>query len=258
MSKNVREVVSKDSEDKEVKLLVRKPTAKQLIDARAASVAVVTKALGNNALTREQMADAMKAKGIFGEKEEKQLEELSKKIREAERQLLRGGITKEEGKKIAFQIQDWRREQLVLSFKSRELDQFTIQGQADNTEFNYLVSQCVFDENGNLYFSSLEDYLEKQEEPYAFAAAKALSEISNKVDEDYDKKLVENKFLVKYGFARPTDFALINEKGHLVDRDGKLINEDGRFVNEKGELVDRHGNSVDADGNPIEEFVEFT
>ena len=49
------------------------------------------------------------------------------------------------------------------------------------------------------------------------------------LDPDYDSKLVENEFLVDYGFA-DKELRLINEDGHLIDSEGRLIDEDGRFV----------------------------
>jgi hypothetical protein len=264
MSHNSKEIVTKDKNGNELKLIVKKPTAKQLLDARTAAIEVVSKALDSNAKTREQMLEFLKERQIFGEKDEAKLQELEKKISAGTRQLARGGLTpegnpftKEDGRKLAFEIQDWRAEQIMLSFKRRELDQYTVQGQADNAEFNHLVSKCVFTEDGDLFFSSLEDYLDQQDETYSFEAAKALAEITNKVDGDYEKKLPENAFLIKYGFARESDLALINEDGHLIDRDNRLINEKGRFVNEDDEFVDKSGNKVNEDGNPVEEFVEF-
>lgn len=262
---STREVKSKDSQENEVVVFVKKPTAKQLLDARAASIQTFTKALDSDAKTREQMADIMKERGIWGEKENKELEALSFKIRDGVRQLARGGkkpdgspFTLEDGKKLAFQIQDWRNEQLVLSFKQRELDAYTLQGQADNAEFNYLVAACVFNEDGDFVFQNVEDYLNKQDEPYAYEAARALAELTNKVDPDFEKKLPENKFLVKYKFAREKDLKLVNEDGDLVDREGRLVNEEGYFVDKDGELVDKDGNRVDKDGNPVEEFTDFT
>lgn len=261
-----KELKTKNSKGEEVVVFVKKPTGKQLLDARTAAIHVVSKALDDNAKTREQMRVILKEKHIFGDDEQKKIDELSTKIAEAVKKLYKGSsavnddgtkFTKEDGKKLAFQIQDWRIEQLNLTLRQRELDQFTVQGLAENAEFNYLVSKCTFDEEGNLVFKSLDDYLDKQEEPYAFDSARTLAELMNRVDENYDKKLPENKFLVKHGFARESDLALINADGDTVDRDGRLINKDGRFINKANEFVDKNGNRVDEDGNMVEEFLPF-
>lgn len=267
MNEKVREIKTKDSQENEKVIFVKKPTAKQLLDARAASIKVFTDALNSDAYTREQMADVMKERNIWGEKQEKQLEELSEKIRNGTRLLAQESLAKkedgtpytlEELVKLAFKVEEWRAEQINISLKQRELDQYTLQGQADNAEFNYLVANCTFDEEKNLVFKGVEDYLDKQEEPYAYEAARALAEITNKVDPDYEKKLPENKFLVRYGYKREKDLLLTRpEDNKLVDREGRLVNEKGFYVNEKDELVDKFGNRVDEDGNPIEESKPF-
>ena len=139
------------------------------------------------------------------------------------------------------------------------LDNHTAEGQADNARFNYLISAClVYSSNKDKkYFKNYEEYLSKAAEPIAIKAAQVLANMLYGLDNDYEKKLPENKFLIKYKFV-DNKLRLVNKEGKLVDNEGRLIDEFGRFINEKGEYVDKNGNLVDENGDYITDFKPFT
>ena len=88
----------------------------------------------------------------------------------------------------------------------------------------------------------------KEHDPAVGPAASALAKIIYNLEDDYEKKLPENQFLVKYKFADET-LHLIDKQGRKVDADGRLVDENGRYINEAGQFVDREGNLVDEEGN---------
>jgi hypothetical protein len=138
------------------------------------------------------------------------------------------------------------------------LDNHTAEGQADNARFNYLISSClVYSSNKEKYFKTYEEYLSRASEPVAIKAAQVLANMLYGLDNDYEKKLPENKFLIKYKFV-DDKLRLINKDGHLVDLEGRLVDSNGRYVNEKGEYVDKNGVPVDINGDYITDFKPFT
>jgi hypothetical protein len=76
------------------------------------------------------------------------------------------------------------------------------------------------------------------------------------LDNDYEEKLPENKFLKQYKFV-DDKLRFINKEGKLVDEEGRLLDENGRFINDKGEYVDKDGNLVTLDGEYVVEFKPF-
>jgi hypothetical protein len=257
-------VETEDSGGKKLTVVVKYPTPQQFKDAQLASITAFKEAVDAGAMTREGIDDYMKSTGMWTDEKQTEFDRLTKLIAEGESQLARGGKTKDgkkftktEARQLALDMKKWRMEQLLLLAKRRELDEYTVQGRAENTRFDYLVSECCYNEDKTRVFKDLQDYIDKSDEPYASAAASELSSMLYGIDKDFEKNKPENKFLVKFGFARDKDLRLINRDGHLVDSKGHLINEDGRLVDEGENLVNVFGGKVDKEGNPLEEFVPF-
>jgi hypothetical protein len=248
----LKEVKSKDSADKEKVVFVKKPNAKELADAQVASASVATKAINSGATTRLKMQDYLKEQGLWSDEQDKELEDIQKRISENVRKLAMGGIKLSTAKSIAINIRKDRLKQAELLSRRSELDQYTVESQADNARFDYLASVCIVDEEGKRLFSSLDEYKNKSTEPYVFDAASALFELISDTDKDWEKKLPENKFLLEHNFVNE-ELRFINKDKKLVDQDGRLINDKGRFINEAGEYVDKSGNRINEDGSPYVE-----
>ena len=233
--------------------------SKQLRDAQLASVKAFKEACDNGAYLRANLDKHMREQGLWDDDKEKELRDLNKNITDGERKLAKGkasGLTKNGCRDLAINMKKWRARQVDLLSSRRSLDEFTAEGQAENTRFDYLVSACVFNEDERPTFNGLDDYKDKSTEPYAVLVATTLATMLYNFDDKYEHNLPENKFLRTYKFTDDKN-RLINKDGHLVDESGKLINEDGRFIDENGNFIDVNGNRVDKDGNPLEEFVPF-
>lgn len=257
MSNNRVKIESTNSDGEEVVVYVVKPKQKDYTGAKTASNKAFKEAIESGAFLRSRVDEVMREQGLWDDQKEERLSELNKSIRENERKLKRGGIELDEAKKIALEMSDSRREMTQLLAKTRELDSFTVEGQAENAQFDYLVSVCVVDEEGKRVFKDMEDYREKSEESYAYESAVALSKMVYNMDDEWEKELPENKFLLEYGFI-DDDLRLVNEDGEYVSEDGRRIDKEGRYLSPDGGYEDVDGNPVDENGDPLEDFQPFT
>lgn len=244
-------------DNKEVTLLVRAPSLQDQREATKVYNTAFSDALKAKAVVRAKLDDLLVEQGLWDDKKQFEFTSLQSQILENERKLAKGGIPLSEAKKVALEMKKLREELRDLIGIKTNLDTHTAEGQADNARFNYLVSACtVYNDNKRPYFNSYDDYLNKATDPVAILAAQNLAGMLYGLENDYEEKLPENKFLKQYKFV-DDKLRLINKDGKLVDQDGKLIDELGRFINDKGELVDKDGNPVDQAGEYVLEFKPF-
>lgn len=213
-------------------------------------------ALDNGAYLAAALDEVMVAQHIWGEEKEKQAAEIIQKIRDGLNKLAGGGIKLSEAREVALSVGDARVELQRLLAKKNSSEQNTAEAQADNVRFNCYITYCTLTADGKRVFKDYSDFQQKSGDELTIMAAIELSKLLNDIDDNSDKQLPENQFLLKYKFV-DENLRFINKNGHLIDRDGRLINEDGRYVDENGLFVDKDGNPVTEDGNPVIEFVEF-
>lgn len=243
--------------DKEVTFLVRTPSMNDQKEATKVYNQTFSEALKAKAVVRAKLDDLMVDQGLWDNTKQFKFTELQAGILDGERKLAKGGISLTDAKNIALEMKKKREELRELISVKTSLDTHTAEGQADNSRFNYLVSACtVYKDNNQPYFKNYEDYSNRMGEPIAILAAQHLANMLYGLDDDYEDKLPENRFLKQYKFV-DDKLRLINKDGKLVDQDGRLIDENGRFINEKGEFVDKEGNLVDQLGEYIVEFSPF-
>lgn len=242
---------------KEVTLLVRSPSLQDQREATKVYNTAFSDALKAKAVVRAKLDDLLVEQGLWDDKKQFQFSALQSKILENERKLAKGGISLAEAKKLALEMRKDREELRDLISVKTNLDTHTAEGQADNARFNYLVSSCtVYNDNKKPYFSSYDEYLNKSSDPVAIQAAQQLAGMLYGLENNYEEKLPENKFLKQYKFV-DDQLRLVDKQGRLVDQDGRLVDENGRFINEKGEFVDKDGNPVNAEGEYLIEFKPF-
>ena len=242
---------------KEVTLLVKSPSLQDQREATKVYNTAFSDALKAKAVVRAKLDDLLVEQGLWDDKKQFQFSALQSKILENERKLAKGGISLNEAKKLALEMRKDREELRDLISVKTNLDTHTAEGQADNARFNYLVSSCtVYNDNKKPYFSSYDEYLNKSSDPVAIQAAQQLAGMLYGLENNYEEKLPENKFLKQYKFV-DSQLRLVDKEGRLVDQDGRLVDENGRFINEKGEFVDKDGNPVNAEGEYLIEFKPF-
>jgi len=262
MSDDVRVVVSKDDDDNEVKVAVLKPKAKHLREAQLSYNRAFRDALESGALLRQKLEDHMREQGIWDDTKQERYDEINKTILEGEKKLAKGGISLSEAKTLALDMRVARSELRELIAERTIMDGNTAEGQADNSRFNALVSECIVsvDNNNVKRFNDIEEYDAVAAEPWAVEAASELANMLYDLDPNYDNNLPENKFLKDYEFV-DKELRLVNDDGHLVDSEGRLINDDGRFISYddagKEYYIDIEGNELTEKGDYVVDFTPF-
>jgi hypothetical protein len=245
-------------EGNDVELLLRSPSLNDQKEATKHYNQAFNEALKSKAIVRAKLDDLLVEQGLWDDNKQKQFTDLQNNLLEGERRLAKGGISLNEAKIIALNMKKHRDKLRDLIAVKTNLDTHTAEGQADNARFNYLVFSCtVYANNNERYFKSYEDYINRAAEPAAIIAAQSLASIIYGLDNNYEEKLPENKFLLDYKFV-DSKLRLVNAEGKLVDENGRLIDISGRFVDADGNYVDKDGNKVDAEGDYIVEFKPFT
>jgi len=205
----------------EKEYIVRNPGQKEIRKAKLESNKVFKKCLSSDEyFLREELYTVLRKRGYWNDQKEGELKQLRKEIDEQEEILKKGGIELDEAKNVALKLKFLRYQLILLTAKEREFDMLTVEAMADNCYFDYLVSECVFDSEGNKVFSSYQDYQDKKEEEYAYKCAESLSSLLFDF-EDFEKKLPENDFLISYGF--------MNDDLTLIETEEKIEEEKVEF-----------------------------
>lgn len=215
-------------------------------------------AVAAGSLVRGKIESVIKDQNLWDETKKNRYQELTKALLEGEKKLSKGGMKMSEAKALGIQMRRDRAEFQMLRSAYNELDRVTAEASAEQARFNYMVSACtVYSDVEKYYFKDVEDYLSRDEDPVVLPAAQAMGKIIYNLEDNFEATLPENKFLLKYGFAREGDLHLVNKNGQAVDTQGRLVDDKGRLINDKGELVDSEGNLLTDKGDYKVDFVEF-
>lgn len=202
-----------------------------------------------NYILRAQLNDFMKDAGIYTDEDIKAIEKLGEKIASCEKELSTGGKTKSQGRKIAIDLRSARYQLLMLLAKRLEYDKNTVEHYAANARMDFLISKCITYEGGVKIFNTVEDY---QTDSFMHEAlAEVVRDFANMVsdyDPDFDRKLPENKFLLKFGFC--------NEDLDLVNSDGQKVDEDGDLIDDEGFKIDNTGRRINSEEFELGEFLD--
>lgn len=260
MSKDKEKKVEVKVGDRTLKFVVKKPGNQVLSSAQRVSAKAWTDCVRDGIMTKKELTKFMKEHDIWNDEKEKEEKAKVKEINEYEKQLyLQNGKAKKlklsEAKEIAIKMRIARAELRDLISERISLEQNTAESLSDNARFDYLVSQCTFDETGNKkVYNSLDDYLSKSDDEVAFAAASALAQLMYSIDKDVEANLPENRFLQKFKFVND-DLSLVDGDGNRVDAKGRRIDDQGYYINNDGQRVDLDGNLIDEDGNYVQSVV---
>lgn len=247
----------KDSNGVEVGYFVSSPSAQDMAEAKKVYNNAFTLALKSKAIVRAKLDDLLVEQGLWNDQKQQQLEQIQRDLLESERALEAGGISLKEAKEIAIKMKTRRAELRELISVRNSLDNHTAEGQADSEQFNFFISSCTYrKDNKQKVFKNYDDFLSQNTTELAILAAQTLANLMYGLDEDYENKLPENDFLVKYKFVNK-QLQSINKEGKLIDKDGRLIDENGRFIDADGNFVDKYGHRIDENGKYVVEHKPF-
>lgn len=247
--------VTIDGEEKT--FMVRSPSLADQREAQKAYNTAFTDAIKSNSVVRAKMDDVLEEQGLWNKDKQVKYETLQQELLEGERKLAKGGFALSDAKKLALKMKNLRTEIRDLISVRTSLDNHSAEGQADNARFNYLVSVCVvYKDTEKPYFKDLADYMDRIGDPVALVGAQKLANMIYGLDNNFEKNLPENKFLLKYKFVNE-ELRFIDKQGRTVDSEGRLVNENGRYVDEQGNFVDKDGNRVDEEGEYVFDTKPF-
>lgn len=250
---------SKTEDGAEVKLCVRRPDHKISREAQAVYSRTWRECTeSGNFVLRERLKDILRKNEVWDDEKDKQYLDLKSKIAVSELTLKKGGGKLTEARELALDLAGYRFELQNLLAESQRYDENTAEAQAENARFDFLCSRCIVDpsKDGSPWFKSQEDYISRKSEQVAADGANELGKMIYGLDTDFQNKLPENQFLLKYGFVNEK-LRLVNKDGHFVDRKGNLVDDNGRYINSDGKFINLGGELVDESGQVIVEFTEF-
>lgn len=228
---------SKNGDGEDVELVIKTPTAKVLRNANKVYAAAFREALASGMLVKRKLKDYLRDQGLWDDEREQAYLDLLDRIGKAEVALNTGKdedgnkIKLSDGRELSIQLMRDRTELRALIAEQQGYDSNTAEGYADNERFFALVAACTYNFlTQQPYFSSLQDYKDRDSEPAAIDAANKLATLVFGVDDDYEKTLTEYKFLKRFG---------------MVDDEGFLVNKDGDYVDEEGNLIEKPDSTKD-------------
>lgn len=202
------------------------------------------------AMLRANLAKVMREQELWDDEKESEYQRVTTVLLDGELKLKRGGLKLKDAKNIAIDMRRARYQMQALSNDRNQLDAKTAEYFADNAKFNFLVSKCtVYADTGETYFSSYDDYQSRQDDPVVGPAAEALAAVIYGLQDDFESKLPENKFLLKFKFC--------DNKLHLVNKDGKLVDSLNRLVDDQDRLINEQGQLIDSEGIPLTQDGEY-
>lgn len=238
-------------------LMVRTPTLHDQREAQKVYNQAFTDAIKSKSVVRAKMDDLLEEQGLWNPEKQQEYTSLQQELLDGEKRLAKGGFALSEAKKLAVKMRDVRNKIRELIGVRTSLDNHSAEGQADNARFNYLVSVCVvYKDSDKPYFASLEDYMNRVDDPAALTGAQKLANMIYGLDNNFEKNLPENKFLRKYKFVND-ELRFIDKQGRTIDSEGRLVDENGRYINEAGEFIDKDGNRVDESGEYVVDAQPF-
>lgn len=249
MSEKNKEMFTVKVDNKELSLAVKKPGPTEGRQAQVYYNQTFAAALQAGGLLRARVDGYMREQNLWDDKKESEQQAFVKQLSDMELRLKSGGIKLSDAKKLALQMRETRAKFRNLLAQKSALDVNTVEGQAENARFNALVSLClVYNDTGEPFYKSVDDYLEHSTDEVAFEGASKLGQMLFKLDQNYENNLPENQFLRRFKFV-DGELRLVNKDGKLVDEDGRLVNEEGRYIDADNNYVNKQGQRVDKDGN---------
>lgn len=253
-----KEITCKGKDGEEFVLVIKKPNRKNISQAQLVYNKAFREALDNGSILSQKMGEYLKSQGLWDDVREAKYKSLINQIQNYSVILEKGGIPLKKARDIALDVRKSRTELQQLIGARQAYDSNCAEGQANNAQFDYLVSSCVF-RNGAPVWNSVDEYYVDSEEDWAVQAASELANIMYSIDPNFEQNLPENKFLIKYKFV-DEKLNFINKDGHRVDSQGRLIDENDRFikyVDGQKVYVNINGEEVDEKGDLKVDFTPF-
>lgn len=240
----------------EVEFYIKQPSVKELEDAEAAYADKYNRAVAAGSMFRSTLHDKMKSQGLWTDQDEAEYTSLEQDIKAKTESLLKGNIKLETARKYALEIRKMRARMREMKQDFAANDSTTVEGQASNARFHYLLVACLVYNNdrNKRYFDSVDAYLSSENDPVATVGAIKFAYFNYGLGMG-EEDLPENQFLKQFNFIDDS-LRLVDENGKLIDLEGRHIDELGRYIkyikdeegNETTIFIDINGREVDENG----------
>lgn len=245
---NRKEFTIVEPNGKEVKLSVRTPVYEDSESADkvyATKVAQLIRESGKRKLLlRSELDKFLKETGVWTEEDQKTIDIINADVDAMLSKLKRGGLKLSEGRKIAIDVLDKRKEIVRIMNKRQIFDDTTIEAIAENEKNDFMIfTLTVHAEDGTNYWESFEDMKnDKISDAYSKASV-AVMEFVYGINTEFEQRLPENRWLKKYNFINEKLQYTDRKTGEQVDKDGKPLkqieaNIQKRLDNLQGEIVE--------------------
>ncbi len=221
---------TKSVDEKDVTLEVRRPTLAVQQKAQMAYAKAYADLVTGGALLRQRLVDVMRKQNLWDDVKEAEAQSIAERMRTASRKLpdeagktLDKGVTKADARTAAIELRKARGDLARLLAERNAMEANTAERLAEDARFNFYVACCtVVADTGKAYFTSVDEYLNRSEDADAYSAADHFGRLYYDIEPDFEKKLPENAFLLKYGFC-DEELQLVNAEGKPVDGEGKVL-----------------------------------
>lgn len=246
--------MSKEVEFKGVKYSIKKPTRKDLTEAQITYNKAFSWAIENKFMLSEELDKYLEQKGVWTKDKQVEYKTLTDKIQDNVSKINRGGFKFKDAVEMALEVTNLRSQISTLIAEKNKYSSNCVEGYAHNSQFDFLTSRCCCKEDGSLVWATIDDYMTEPDEELVVFLASSFADYFYDLDNNLEKTLPENKFLVKYKVV-DENLNFINKDGHKTDREGRLIDENNRFikyVDDQKVFVNRNGEEIDEDGNLLQ------
>ena len=242
-----QEFTVEEGSNKKVKLAIRQAQYQDYEEADhiyATKIAALVKESSprKKLLLRSDVDKFLKANGVWTQEDEDNVAKFRTEIEANLAKLNKGGMKRSEGKQLAMEITDKRREIIRIMTKRQIFDDVTIESMAENEKVDYLIYICtVYADSGDNYWDSFEDMKnDKLSEAYRKASIIVAETVYN-IDPNFERNLPENKWLHKYGYIDDELNYVDPKTGERVNRDGKPVKQ---LEEELKELIEKSNSDI--------------
>ena len=157
MSKDKKDKVveGKDLQDNDVRVVVKRPSIKDMRDSQIVYNKSFKEALDGGAILKKKLSAYINDQGIWDDEKENRYNAVVEEMQAHESSLRSGGIPLFDARGIALKLRVLRDEFRLLVAEKSEMDSNTAESIADNARFNFLVTRCIKDDNNNFIFLHL-------------------------------------------------------------------------------------------------------
>ena len=208
-------------------ILIKLPTNEEIEQSDLIFASKIASLIKKNQLIpQSKLADYLKSNELWTNEDEEKVKELRKETDVLMSKLRKGGLKLSEGRSLAIQVTEKRRDLLSLLSRLQQYQDATIESVAMKEQMDFMVYCVAYKDDKNKHWSSFEDMkMDRKSDSYN-KVYDVVYEMVHGVGADIDKTLPEVIWLKKYGFV-DDELRYIDRKTKArVDKDGNLVDED--------------------------------